>query len=118
MELADFFGPGATVGAGKLIIPRENLTAVGLDPGNNHPPAVLAAVFLRVFSYYQGFLLDSDGAQLLDSDGSPLAFYNPRSDENFSFWFVRKALSSDESVLYWKWLLTFYELSETNLLGE
>ncbi|QHU99568.1 hypothetical protein [Synechocystis sp. CACIAM 05] len=116
MELADFFGEGSQLVGGKVIIPRENLTAVGLSPSNDYPPAVLTAVFLRIFSYYQGFLLDSDGEQLWDSDGSPLAFYNPRSDSDFSFLFVRKALSSDESALYWRWLLTFYEVSETNLL--
>lgn len=116
MEISDLFGEGSTVVNGKLIIPRPNLTAVGLDPGNNDPAANLAAVFLVIEEWFKGSLLDSDGEQLWDSDGSPLAFYNPRSDSDFSFLFVRKALSSDESALYWRWLLTFYEVSEANLL--
>lgn len=110
MEVSDLFGEGSTVVNGKLIIPRDNLTAVGLDPGNNDPAANLAAVFLVIEQWFKGSLLDFDGVPLVDADGSLFFYDNPRSDPDLAFWFIRKAFSSDETVIYWRWLISFYEL--------
>lgn len=110
MEISDLFGSGATVTGGKLIIPRANLVAVGLDATNTAPASVMAAIILLIRGYYQGSLIDFDGEALLDADGSPLTFQNFRQDADLSFWTIGKRFSSGADFIYWRWLISFYEL--------
>lgn len=109
MELTDLFGPGATVTGGKLIIPRPNLVAVGLDATNTAPASVMAAIILLIRGYFEGSLLDFDGEALLDFDGSPLIFQNFRQDTDLSFWPSGKRFSNAADFIYWRWLISFYE---------
>jgi hypothetical protein len=118
VELTDLFGPGATVAGGKLIIPRSSLELVGLDNTNNNAAAIMTAVFLLIRGYFEGELLDGDGSPLLDGDGVSLGYQNFRSDDDVALIPNGRRFSSDESVLYWRWLITFYEPTENTLLGE
>jgi hypothetical protein len=110
MEISDLFGDGAVLSGGKLTIPRANLTGVGLDVGSTNERAALAAVFKIAAQYFDGPLIDSDGASLIDSDGEPFYFQNYRLDQDVSFLPISRILNSDETLLYWRWLISFYEV--------
>ncbi len=110
IEISDLFGPGAYLDGAELVIPRANLTAVGLDSSSTNERAALAAVFLIAAQYFDNSLIDSDGVSLIDSDGEPLFFQNFRIDPDISFLPISRVFNSDESLIYWRWLISFYEV--------
>jgi hypothetical protein len=109
VEISDLFGAGAVLSGGKLIIPRSNLEAVGLSPGSNSEAAIIASVVLVAMRHFDGPLIDSDGATLIDSDGEPLFFQHYRTDSEVMFLPIRRVFDSTESFIYWRWLISFFE---------
>lgn len=94
---------------GKLIIPRASLESVGLSPGSNSEAAILASVVLVAMRYFDGPLIDSDGVGLIDSDGERLFFQNYRTEPDLMFLRISKVFDSTESLIYWRWLISFFE---------
>ena len=108
MNLTDLFGEGATHSGGILSIPLSNIYAIGFSPTNTDKISLVAAILLLPQQYFQGSLVDGDGAILVDFDDAETSYDQNRLESSINYQFVDKKLTENETLLVWKYSIKFY----------
>jgi hypothetical protein len=81
----DLLGSGVQETSDSILIPKSNLTEVGLS-SFEYPDKILAAIFLRAIGYFESILIDVDGSYFVDAiDGSKLAYKNTSDTLNVNY---------------------------------